>query len=526
MVVKNTKERIMEVAKGLFMKKGVAGTSVRDIAKKAGINTAALNYHFRSKESLFEMIFDHILNETVPALQDILNGNYPLEEKIKRYIDAYFNMLIKNPQLPYFVINVLNSDPKKINRLKAFQSLDYTEIFAHQLKEEAALGHIRPIDPNHFFINLQALMNFPFAIQESMKERRIMNEKELVNFFTERKKIVTDTLLASLKPESAEAGKPRSTGMFIHSIGHYFPEEKVNNEYYSKINGLTEEDMFKKSGIKERRKASPTENTNTMAVEAVQRMMKSMSFPITDIDLIVAATYTPWDTVATPAHEIQRKFNIQNSKAFFVSSACSSYVTAVEIVESYFAAGKAHKALVVVSEHNTAFNDDNNLMTGFLWGDGAAAMVITKERQSEEDVEVVDIIARALAHVSKGPSAVYCRINSEKIQMPDGKDVFVNASLYMAGQTAEILERNNYKVEDLSYLIPHQANMRIINKVGKDLGIKGNKVLTNIEYLGNTGCAGCAIGLSEHWNRYRKDELIVIAVFGGGYSSGCMLLKR
>lgn len=526
MVVKNTKERIMEVAKSLFMKKGVAATSVRDIAKKAGINIAALNYHFRSKESLFEMIFEHILTETVPALQDILNSNYPLEEKIKRYIDAYFNMLIKNPQLPYFVLSVLNSDPKKINRLKAFQSLDYTEAFARQLAEEAERGNIRPVDANHFFINLQALINFPFAIQESMKERRIMNEKELVQFFTDRKQIVTETLLASLRPDATEAGKPRSTGLFINSIGHYFPDEKVNNEYYSKINGLTEEDIFKKSGIKERRKAASNENTNTMAVEAVQRMMKSMTFPITDIDLIVAATYTPWDTVATPAHEIQRKFNIQNAKAFFVSSACSSYVTAMEIVESYFAAGKAHKALVVVSEHNTAFNDDNNLMTGFLWGDGAAAMVVTKERHSDDDVEVVDIIARGLAHISKGPAAVYCRINSEKIQMPDGKDVFVNASVYMAGQTEEILERNNYKIEDLAYLIPHQANMRIINKVGKDLGLKSNKVITNIEYLGNTGCAGCAIGLSEHWNRYRKDELIVIAVFGGGYSAGCMLLKR
>jgi 3-oxoacyl-[acyl-carrier-protein] synthase-3 len=525
-LVKNTKERIMEVAKNLFMKKGVAGTSVRDIAKKAGINIAALNYHFRSKESLFEMIFDRTLNDTVPALQDILNSNYPLEEKIKRYIDAYFNMVIKNPQLPFFVLSVLNNDPKKINRLKAFQSLDYTDIFARQLKEEAENGNIRRVDPNHFFINLQALLNFPFAIQEAVKERRIMDEKELVNFFTQRKKIVTESVLASLKPDQGPVPIPKRPGMFIHSIGHYFPDEKVNNEYYSKINGLTEEDMYKKSGIRERRKAASHENTNTMAIEAVQRMMKSMSFPITEIDLIVAATYTPWDTVATPAHDVQRKFNIENAKAFFVSSACSSYVTAVEIVESYFAAGKAHKALVVVSEHNTAFNDDNNLMTGFLWGDGAAAMVITKERQSEEDVEIIDLFTRALAHVSKGPSAVYCRINSEKIQMPDGKDVFVNASQFMTAQTSEILERNNYNLEDLSYLIPHQANMRIINKVGKDLGLKSNKVITNIEYLGNTGCAGCAIGLSEHWNRYRKDELIAVAVFGGGYSSGCMLMRK
>jgi 3-oxoacyl-[acyl-carrier-protein] synthase III len=526
MVVKNTKERIIEVAKNLFMKKGVDKTSVRDIAKSAGINIAALNYHFRSKESLFEMIFEHILNTSVPAFQDILNSNLPLEEKIKRYIDAYFNVLIKNPRLPYFVISVLNSDPKKINRIKVFQSLDSTEIFARQLKEEAARGNIRPVDPNHFFINMQSLINFPFAIQESMKERNIMDEKDIMLFINERKKVIIDTLIASLRPEVNDDASQKRPKMYIHSIGHYFPEEKVNNAYFSKLNNLTEDDMFKKSGIRERRKAATDENTNTMAIEAVNRMMKSMSFPITEVDLIVAATYTPFDTVATPAHEIQRKFKIENAKAFFVSSACSSFVTAMEIVDGYFESGKANKALVVVSEHNTAFNDENNLMTGFLWGDGAAALIVTRERQSDEDVEVIDISAQGLAHVSKGPAAVYCRINSEKIQMPDGKDVFVNASLYMANNTKEILERNNYKIENLSYLIPHQANMRIINKVGKDLSLKSGKVITNIEYLGNTGCAGCAIGLSEHWNRYRKDELIVIAVFGGGYSSGCMLLKK
>lgn len=516
----------MEVAKNLFMKKGVAQTSVRDIAEEAGINIAALNYHFRSKESLFEMIFEHLLSTTVPALQSILNSDVTLEEKIKRYIDAYFNMVVKNPHLPFFVLNVLNNDPKKINRLKAFQSLDYTEAFARQLREEADKGHIRRVDPNHFFINLQSLINFPFAIQEAMKEKNIMNEKDLVQFFIERKKVVTDTLISSLCPETGEHLKSKKTGLFIHSIGHYFPEEKVDNAYYSSINGLTEEEIFKKTGIKERRKAAPHENSNTMAVEAVQRMMKSMSFPITDIDLIVAGSYTPWDTIATPAHEIQRKFGIENSKAFMVSTACSSFVTAVEIVESYFAAGKAHKAIVVVSEHNTAFNDDQNMMTGFLWGDGAAALVLTSERQSEEDVEVIDIFTRGLAHISKGPGAVYCRTITEKIQMPEGRDVFIHASSFITQQTREILERNNLTPENLSYLIPHQANMRIIIKVGKDLPLKSNKVITNMEYLGNTGCAGAAIGLSEHWNRYRKDELIAVAVFGGGYSSGVMLLKK
>lgn len=516
----------MEVAKSLFMKKGMAQVSVRDIAEKAGINIAALNYHFKSKESLFEMIFDHVMSTAVPALQEILDSEMPIEDKIRRYINAYFGMLVKNPQLPYFVISVLNNDPKKINRLKAFNSLDYTEKFARQLREEGERGHIRKVDPRHFFINLQSLINFPFTFQDSMKEKNIMNDKDLVAFYMERKQVVLDTLMASLRPVTQTklpVGKPN---LYIHAIGHYFPDEKIDNAYYSRTTGLSEEDILKKTGIKERRKAGPGENANTMAIDAVQRMMKSLDFPITDIDLIISASYTPWDTIATPSHEIQRKFGITNARAFMISTACSSFVSAVEVVESYFAAGKAHKALVVVTEHNTAYNDDNNPQSGFLWGDGAAAMVITSEKISEEDLTVVDLFTQGLAHISKGPGGVFCQPVGQRIQMPEGKDVFVNATTYITQHTKELLERNHYTPENLDYLIPHQANMRIITKVGKDLPIKANKVITNIEYLGNTGCAGAAIGLSEHWNRYRKDELIAIAVFGGGYSSGVMLLKK
>jgi 3-oxoacyl-[acyl-carrier-protein] synthase III len=524
--ITNTKEKILEVAKSLFMKKGVDKTSVRDIARSAGINLAAMNYHFRSKESLFDMIFEHVLATEVPSLQNILNSRLPLEEKIIQYIDSYVNVLVKNPQLPYFVISVLNRDPDKVIKIKVLQSLYSTELFARQLREEAEKGNIRPVDPNHFFINMQSLIHFPFAIQGAMKVENSMNEKDFADFILARKKIISETLILSLRKDQSGSAVPVKNKMYIHSISHYIPEKKVNNAYFSNINGMTESDIFKKSGIRERRMAAPGENTNTMAIEAVSRMSKTMKFPLTDIDLIVAATYTPYDTVATPAHAIQRKFKIKNAKAFFVSSACSSFVTAVEIVEGYFSSGKANKALVVVAEHNTAFNDETNILSGFLWGDGAAAMVVTRERQSEDDLEVLDISAEGLAHISKGPDAVYCRINAENIQMPEGKDVFVNASQYMTSQTIEILERNHFKLDDLSYFIPHQANIRIINKVGKDLAMHNGKLITNIEYLGNTGCAGCAIGLSEHWKNFRKDDLIAIAVFGGGYSSGCLLLKK
>jgi len=314
--------------------------------------------------------------------------------------------------------------------------------------------------------------------------------------------------------------------MFINSIAHYIPEQILTNEHFSKILGLTEEEIFKKSGIKQRRVTGAGENTNTMSVKVAGLLQSKIPFDLQEVDLIVGATYSPHDTVATLAHQVQHLFKIENAQVVSVSTACSSYVNAMEIVEGYFAMGKASKALVVVSEHNTIYNDESNSYSGFLWGDGAAAMSVTKERITENDVEVVEIETRGYAHFAKAMHAVNLRPLEDRIQMKDGKDVFMNASKLMTSNTQGILERNGFNLKDLTYLIPHQANMRIINKVGEMLGLHNGSVVTNIEYLGNTGSASSAIALSQTWDKLQKDNLAVVTVFGGGYSSGCMLLKK
>jgi 3-oxoacyl-[acyl-carrier-protein] synthase-3 len=255
-------------------------------------------------------------------------------------------------------------------------------------------------------------------------------------------------------------------------------------------------------------------------------LRSKIPFDINEIDLIVGATYSPHDTVATLAHQIQHHFQIKNAKVVSVSTACSSFVNAMEIVEGYFAMNKATKAIVIVSEHNTIYNDESNVYSGFLWGDGAAAMTVTKERISESDVEVVEIETRGYAHFAKAMHAVNLRPLEDRIQMGDGKDVFINASKLMSQNTSDILDRNGYTIEDLTFLIPHQANIRIIKKVGELLGLFNGHVITNIEYLGNTGSASSAIALSQTWEKLKKGSLAVVTVFGGGYSSGCMLLKK
>lgn len=314
--------------------------------------------------------------------------------------------------------------------------------------------------------------------------------------------------------------------MFVHSISHYIPTKVLDNSYFSELTGIDTDELFKKSGIRERRVANEGENTNTMALEAVKTAMDKSPFSASEIDLIVGGTYSPYDTVGTLAHIIQEHYKIDKAKVLSVSSACSTFINAMEIVEGYFAMNKASKAIVVVSEHNSAYYDEKNPVSGHLWGDGAAALIISKNRVGENDMEVLDIYTEGLGHIGRGPEGVYLRPKQGGIQMPDGRNVFIHASKYMSQITQNILQKNGYTIDDLSFLVPHQANLRIIDTVAFLLDLKPEQTLINITELGNTGCASSAIALSQNTEKYFPGNLMVATVFGGGYSCGAMLLKK
>lgn len=133
--------------------------------------------------------------------------------------------------------------------------------------------------------------------------------------------------------------------MFINATGFYVPEERVDNQHFLELNGLTSEWIEQRTGIRSRSKAKAEENINTMSMEAVRNALPKLPYDITDVDLIVSASYSPYDTVATAAHLAQHEFHIENAKALYLSSACSSFLNALEVVEGYFAMGKATKAL-------------------------------------------------------------------------------------------------------------------------------------------------------------------------------------
>jgi 3-oxoacyl-[acyl-carrier-protein] synthase-3 len=314
--------------------------------------------------------------------------------------------------------------------------------------------------------------------------------------------------------------------MYITTASHYLPTTTIFNEYYTRLAGLSDEWIFKRSGIRSRSKANTDENTNTMAIEAVKSALDRLPYSIRDVDLIVGATYTPYDTVGTLAHAVQRFFNIAKARVISISSACSSFLNAVEIVEGYFATNKAHKALVVASEHNSAYSTDTDTQSGHLWGDGAGAVFITKEPVSEEDIKIRDLNTTGLGHIGKGTEGVYLRPNEGGLKMPFGKDIFVNASKYMISEVKNIMKKNHLALEKIIHLIPHQANSRIIAQVAEGLGLHNGELIMNIEESGNTGCASTMIALSQSWKTFKKNELIVVTVFGGGYSSGAMLLEK
>jgi len=313
--------------------------------------------------------------------------------------------------------------------------------------------------------------------------------------------------------------------MYINALGHYLPKTLIPNSYFLNVNGLTEDWIYTRTGIKTRTKASPKENTNTMSIEAVKAAAKNLPYNISEVDLIIGASYSPYDTVATIAHVVQNAFDINNAQALYVSSACSSFLNAVEIAQGYFAMNKASKVLIVASEHNTVYSDESDEKSGHLWGDGAAAVFLSKEPVQKNEGKIVDILTRGLGNIGKSVEAVFLHPREDGLVMPNGKDVFTNACKYMIEALSEITERNNVAIENLNYIIPHQANMRIISYISQQLKYDEQKIITNIQDLGNTGCASTLIGLSQNIDKIKQGDLIGFTVFGGGYSSGSMLVQ-
>lgn len=314
--------------------------------------------------------------------------------------------------------------------------------------------------------------------------------------------------------------------MYINAMGSYVPAQRLGNDYFTSINGLTPEWIEQRTGIRTRSRAGEGENHNTMGLEAVRDALKRLPYPVTDVDLIVSAAYSPLDLVGTLAHVAQREFEIDGAKAVYCSSACSSFINGLEIVEGYFAMGKATKALIISSEHNSYYSSEWDPKSGHLWGDGAVAWFISKDRVTPDDWQILDIFTEGLGNTGKGPEGVRLRPAEDGITMPDGRDVFIHACRYMIHALNHSLEHSGLQREDISHFICHQANKRIVAQVAHQLDLDMDSFYNNIEELGNTGSASAALVLTQYADQVRTGEKTALMVFGGGYSCGCFIVQK
>lgn len=311
--------------------------------------------------------------------------------------------------------------------------------------------------------------------------------------------------------------------MYLNSTGYYIPKGRIDNKYFSTQLGVDEEWFVQRTGIHSRSRASEDETIDYMSIEAVKSAIQELPYDYKKVDLIIFASYTPSDTIGTTGHVIQKEFGIHDAKVFYLSSGCSSSINAMETILAFFKTGVSKKALLVCAERNSTYLNENDSQNGHLWGDAAVAFFFSAESFNSQEAELVDIMSQGLGHIGNGPDAVSLKPKENGLQMPYGKEVFLKACTYMCKFTKDIVTRNGYMIKDLDYFVGHQANMRILSHVRKELGIPQKKVLTNLTEYGNTGCASAPLVFAENYHKFQSGDLICMSVFGGGYSVGACL---
>jgi len=305
----------------------------------------------------------------------------------------------------------------------------------------------------------------------------------------------------------------------VFATGEYVPENVLDNAHFAATTGKPAEWFVRRTGILERRRAGAAESSATMAVLAVRNLLESIGTWPVPVDLVISASYTPHDTIATTAHHVQREFGLRNAKVFELSSACSSFLNALEVAATFVETGRSRCALIVATEHNSFFSDDDS---NHLWGDGAAAVLLT----ASGNFRVLATMSRGRADLGRGTEAVTMKPRDGGLKMPHGREVFQNACDEMEQISREILAKTALKVGDLALVVPHQANLRILQVLSERLEIPNDRIAVSIDRLGNTGSASVPITLHRNIHRVPPGGNVLLVAFGGGYSVGAAILQR
>lgn len=315
-------------------------------------------------------------------------------------------------------------------------------------------------------------------------------------------------------------------------FGLYTPKNLVENENLQEFLETSDEWIRTRTGI-ERRYISLDENTSDLAVEASKKALSQAGLSAEDIDLIIVATVTPDNFTPSTACIVQDKLGAKNAWAFDINAACTGFIYALKLGRSLIRSGEANNALIIGAETLSKALNWEDRGSCVLFGDGAGATVLTS---TEEDCGIKCVNVKSDG--SKGDSLVIQGLPlnspfkdgkevSENYINMNGREIFKFATKVMEESIVEILEKENIKIEDIAAIIPHQANLRIIDYVVKRLGIPREKFITNLQNYGNTSGASIPIALCESIDKgnLKKGDNIIMVGFGGGLTWGAALIK-
>ncbi len=320
----------------------------------------------------------------------------------------------------------------------------------------------------------------------------------------------------------------------IIGTGSYAPEKILTNFDLEKMVETSDEWITERTGIKERRIAKNTECTSSLAFEASKIALKNAGIKAKDIDLIILATVTGDMPVPSTACLLQGQLAAKNAAAFDVNAACSGFLYGLSIAESFIKSGMHKRILLAGSETLSRFTDWQDRTTCILFGDGAGAVVLeatTEERgiisthlYSDGSLwELLNLPGGGAKHPASIDS-IGQRLHFMKMK---GNETFKVAVRALESLVADTLKKNNLKPSDLAAIIPHQANLRIIQATANRLGLSMDKVVVNIDKYGNTSAASIPIALDEavRTGRIRRDDYILLEAFGGGLTWASALIK-
>lgn len=322
-------------------------------------------------------------------------------------------------------------------------------------------------------------------------------------------------------------------GVGITGIHGWVPEYRLTNDELSTMVETSDEWIMQRIGIKERRILKVEgEATSYMGANAVKGLLEKTGTDPMDVELIICATITPDMHFPSTANLISHKAGLKKAWGFDVSAACSGFLFALQTASQFIKTG-AHKKIVVVgADMMSSITDYTDRTTCPLFGDGAAAVLIEEVEEGlglKDSILQVDGGGARHLHMKGGGSlnpATHATVeNREHYVYQEGQAVFKVAVSKMADVSVEVMERNNIKPEELNWLVPHQANMRIIEAVARRMGVEKHQVMINIEKYGNTTAATIPLCLWEYESQLKKGDDMILAAFGGGFTWGSMYLK-